>query len=86
MRCMYFVYVLKSLKTGEFYKGLTSNIELRIDGHLRGNTQTTKSKLPLVLIYVEICSDRIEARKLEKYFKSGYGREIIKEIAQVVKW
>jgi len=36
--------------------------------------------LPLDLIHVEICNTRSEARKLELFFKSGYGREVIEEI------
>ena len=27
-----------------------------------------------------------EARKIEKYFKSGFGREIIHEVAEVAEW
>ena len=43
--------------------------------------------LPLDLIHVELCDNRIVTRKMEKYFKSGYGREIISEIsAGVAKW
>lgn len=77
---MYFVYVLKSIKTGMYYKGLTDNIERRYKQHIEGKVNSTKRQLPLILIHVEICSNRQEARMLEKYFKSGYGREIIKEI------
>ncbi len=82
---MYFVYVLKSIKTGNFYKGLTNNLDRRIEEHSSGKSPTTKTQLPLVLIHVEECLTRAEARDLEKYFKSGYGREIIAEIAEVVE-
>ncbi len=81
---MYYVYVLKSLKTGEFYKGLTDNIERRLHEHTSGKSPTTKSRLPLQLIHVEICSSRQEARDTEKFFKSGYGREVIKELAELI--
>lgn len=81
---MYYVYVLKSLKTGEFYKGLTNNIERRLREHFLGKSATTRSRLPLRLIHVEICQDRKEARDKEKFLKSGYGREIIKELAELV--
>ncbi len=83
---MYYVYILRSLKTDECYKGLTNNIDRRISQHLLGQVEFTKNRLPLELIHVEICSNREIARKMEKFFKSGYGREIIREIAQVVKW
>jgi len=77
---MYFVYILKSLKTGEYYKGLAFDIDSRLRDHEAGRVQFTKNKLPLVLIHVEIADTLQEARRLEKFFKSGYGREIVKEI------
>ena len=74
------MYILQSKKTGKFYKGLTDDIDRRIDQHFRGKSKSTKAMLPLHLVHVEICKDRIEARDLEKFFKSGFGREIIREI------
>lgn len=82
---MYFVYILKSTVTQEFYKGLTDNIDRRLSQHFSGKSPSTRSKLPLELIHVEMCLDRKEARKLEKYFKSGYGREALKEISSELK-
>jgi len=77
---MFFVYVLKSLRTREFYKGLTNNLNRRLIEHFNGESKSTKNCLPLELIHVEIYSSREKARKVEKFFKSGYGREIINEI------
>ena len=82
---MFYVYILQSLKNGQVYKGFTSSLNRRLDEHMKGKCLTTKKLLPLELIHVEICDNRLEARILEKFLKSGYGREIIKEIAQVVK-
>ncbi|HSX19218.1 MAG TPA: GIY-YIG nuclease family protein [Candidatus Saccharimonadales bacterium] len=78
---MFFVYILQSLKTGEFYKGLTDNISRRIDQHFIGKSNWAKGKLPIKLVHVEICQTRQEARTTEKFFKSGYGREVVKELA-----
>lgn len=80
---MYYVYILQSLKTKEFYKGFTDNFDRRLKQHELGKVEFTKNKLPLRIVHVEICKTRKEARKLEKYFKSGYGREVIKEIAEI---
>lgn len=80
---MYFVYVLQSLKTGEYYKGITNDIDRRMHEHFSGRSKFTKNKLPLRIIQVEICKDRKTAREMEKFFKSGYGREIISEIADL---
>ena len=77
---MFYVYVLKSLKTKTFYKGFTNNLERRIRQHEQGQCLSTKKLLPLKLVHVEICNSRKEARQMEKYLKSGYGREIIDEL------
>lgn len=82
----YFVYILQSQKTGEFYKGLTDNFSRRFHEHVLGKCKFTRDKLPIDVIYVHVCKDRIEARDWEKFFKSGIGREVIKELAGMVKW
>ncbi len=81
---MYYAYVLITNCESFFYKGLTNDIERRLKQHLSGQVGTTRSKLPVKLIFVQICQDRTEARKLEKYLKSGFGREIIREIAEQI--
>lgn len=50
--------------------------------HESGQCTSTKGKRPLELIYSEVCRTRVEARIREKYFKSGIGRDKIKEINQ----
>lgn len=80
---MYFVYIL-SLSTGDYYKGITDNINRRVKQHSLGKVDATKNKLPIRLIHVEVVNSRVEARVLEKYFKSGYGREIIQEVADIM--
>ena len=59
---------------------MTSDIDRRINEHNAGKVRLTKLKHPLELIHVELCVLRIEAREIEKYLKSGYGREIIQEL------
>ena len=76
---MWCVYVIKSRIKKYYYKGLTDNLERRLDQHNKGKEKTTKPWLPYDLIFVEICKTRKEARLLEKYLKSGSGRELIEE-------
>ena len=73
----WFVYILKG-KNGYYYKGLTNNINKRLHQHELGQNNTTRQMRPLILIYVEICSTRQEARNIEKYFKTGSGRDLIR--------
>ena len=77
---MFHVYVLQSQIDGRLYKGLTQNINQRLDQHNKGKTKSTKAFRPWKLLYYESFNSREEARKREKYLKSGIGRELINKI------
>lgn len=87
---MYFVYILRSQKSGELYKGLTNNLQRRIDEHNSNKNIGSRGKGPWELVYFEKCLNRIEARNREKFFKSGFGRELLKQIvvqhSPVAQW
>jgi putative endonuclease len=72
---MYIVYILYSQKHNQFYTGFTTNIMLRLSEHNSFCVKSTKAFAPWTLVYQEECKDRILARKREKYWKSGSGRE-----------
>ena len=76
------VYVLRSLKDGNLYVGMTSNIVTRLKKHQAGGVMSTKHRRPLEIVYAEECLDRVSARKREKYFKSGPGHQEIKKILE----
>ncbi|MFH0845877.1 MAG: GIY-YIG nuclease family protein [Patescibacteria group bacterium] len=75
---MYYVYVIKSRERNYIYVGLTNNFEERLDRHNRFQNKTTKPYAPFDLIFIEKFEIRAEARKREKYLKSGCGKEYIK--------
>ena len=77
---MYYVYILESEIDNRLYKGLTNNLERRIYEHNIGKTKSTKGYRPWKLVYCEKFQDKEEARKRELYFKTGAGREYIKNI------
>ena len=77
---MYFyTYVLKSEKDSKLYVGYTDNLKNRFSEHSYGKVESTKSRLPLKLIYFEACLSKEKALKREKYFKSGFGRAFLKK-------
>ena len=80
---MYFVYILNQ---EPFYKGQTEDLEKRLREHFSVKVFSTRSKLLLKLVHVEICESGIDARNMEKFFKSGFGREIIKEMINERMW
>ena len=75
----YTVYVIRSTVNGFLYKGLTTDIKNRVSEHNSGKNFYTKPYIPWELVYFKVFSDRIEARKYEKYLKSGIGRDFLKK-------
>ncbi|HLD50986.1 endonuclease [candidate division WWE3 bacterium RIFOXYC1_FULL_40_10] len=76
---MYFVYVLKNAK-GVLYKGLTRDPLTRLEQHNKSRNRSTKGKGVWELVLIENYNTRAEARKREKYLKSGSGREMLRRI------
>ncbi|MFC5193705.1 MULTISPECIES: GIY-YIG nuclease family protein [Bizionia] len=75
---MFYTYVLKSEVDGRRYKGHTDNIASRLLEHNSGKTKSTKGYIPWELVYFESFKTREEAIERERFFKTGVGREFIK--------
>lgn len=76
---MWYFYTLESLKNGIWYKGYTDDLRRRMDEHNRkSGGKTTRSNGPFKLIYYEAYLNKSDAAKAEKFYKTGYGREIFK--------
>lgn len=75
---MYHVYVLQSLKDGNLYVGFTTDLENRLKQHNAGRVYSTKSRIPLELIYYEACINQKDALHREKYLKTAYGKRYLK--------
>ena len=75
------VYILFSEGYNKTYVGFTSNLIERFKSHnyLSEKGYTIKFR-PWKVIYVEFFTTKSEALKREKLFKTGKGRELIKEI------
>ncbi|MET3731986.1 GIY-YIG nuclease family protein [Moheibacter stercoris] len=70
----YYVYVLWSGSDNQFYTGYTNNLNKRLLDHQNGKVRSTKSRMPLTLIYWEGCLNQQDATKRENYLKSGSGK------------
>ncbi|MBS1575526.1 MAG: GIY-YIG nuclease family protein [Bacteroidetes bacterium] len=77
---MFIVYAISSHKRNYIYVGLTNNIERRFNQHQEGLNKTTKPYRPFILFHIESFFSRIEARKREKYLKSGAGKEYLRQV------
>jgi putative endonuclease len=74
----YFVYVLQSKKDKKFYTGFTTNLNERIDKHNSGKVISTHYRIPLELVYYEVCYNQEDALHRERYLKSTYGKRYIR--------
>lgn len=74
----YYTYVLKSASDEKLYIGWTNDLKSRLKKHNSGLVNSTKSRLPLILIYYEAGLEKSKAIAREKYFKTGFGRRFLK--------
>jgi putative endonuclease len=82
---MVWVYAISSLDQNYIYVGMTIDLKSRLNRHNSGREITTKYYAPFRLIYKENCVDRITARKREKYWNSGVGKEHLRRLRDKLK-
>jgi putative endonuclease len=58
---MYYTYIIKSVKTGKLYIGLTRDLEERLIRHNTGQNKSTKDKGPWELFYLKTFDTGSEA-------------------------
>jgi putative endonuclease len=77
---MWYCYVLKSRKNESLYTGFTNDLKRRFLEHnqKRGGAYS-QCLAPFDLIFYEAYIEKDDATKAEKFFKSGYGREVLKD-------
>ncbi len=73
-----YVYILKNPE-GKIYIGQTGNLEKRVREHNETGKGYTSKYRPWKLVYSEEVSSRSLAMEREKYYKSGVGRDWLKE-------
>jgi putative endonuclease len=77
---MFYVYTLKSKKNGRLYLGSTDDLRRRLSEHNRGmGGKYTHDNRPFELVYYEAYTSYALARQAEKFYKTGYGKEILKK-------
>jgi putative endonuclease len=75
---MWYVYFLQ-LGNSDIYVGSTNDLKRRFRSHEQGEVMSTRSHLPVRLrCYVGVETE-LNARQLERYFKSGSGKAFAKK-------
>ena len=77
---MMFVYAISSKIQQYIYVGITNDVDDRFERHNRGREKTTRVYKPFNLIFLVTVDDRITARLIEVYLKSGIGKEFLKSL------
>ncbi len=76
---MFYVYILRSEKSGTYYKGQTSDLERRIKEHNNGEEKSTSRYVPWVLVWHTAVDSRSEALALEHKLKNMTGAKRIED-------
>jgi len=69
----FYLYIIYSKSFNRWYIGSSNNIHDRLRRHNAGNSKSTKSYRPWLLLYYEEFTTRSEAVKREYYLKSIKG-------------
>ena len=75
---MWYVYILQGTGNRFWYVGSTNDLERRMIEHRDGQCHSTKAHRPLELVSYIAVQSEYQARSLEKYFKTGSGKAILK--------
>ena len=76
---MWYLYVLQSVKDNKLYVGMTGDLKRRFREHnSKSGGGYTRKNGPFTLIFYEAYKEKEDASRAEKFFKSGYGREVLK--------
>src|SRR3989344_589747 len=74
---MYYVYILRSSKSGTLYYGYTTNLKTRLKEHNKGKTKYTKGHIPWKLVWYCAFVKKQKAKDFELYLKSGSGKAFV---------
>ena len=72
---MFYVYILRSGKTGRRYVGSCEDLDERIRRHNLGHSKGTRHGIPWGLLHSETFLTREQAIARERFYKTGKGRD-----------
>ena len=78
---MAYTYILKTA-VGDYYVGSTDDLDERLAAHQAGKVKSTKSKLPLQLVFEEYYNTKAGAQKKEYKIKRWKSKKMIERIIE----
>ena len=76
---VYYFYVLQFVKNKKFYYGFTNDLKRGITDHKSKQLSFTSRNGEFTLVFYEAYLNKKDAQEAEKYFKTGHGREVLRE-------
>jgi putative endonuclease len=80
-----FAYVLRSLATGRFYTGATTDLAVRLEQHNSNMSRSTKNRGPWILVHQEEFVTLAEALRRERELKTGKGRDEVQRMLKTLE-
>ena len=77
---VFYVYILRSIKSDRRYVGSCENLDERLRRHNLGHSKATRHGVPWTLIHSEGFPNRAQATRKERYYKSGRGRDELEHL------
>ena len=74
---MQYTYVLLSERDDRLYTGSTGGLRARFRDHNAGRVHSTAYRRPMKLIYYEACLHPADARRRERFLKTGKGKRYL---------
>ena len=73
----FYVYVLRSSKTGNRFVGSCEKLEEGLRWHNTGHSTATRHGVPWIMVWSEVFSSKSDAVSKERYYKTGPGRNVL---------
>ena len=75
----WWVYILKSDRTGRYYIGHTGDVDARLEYHNAGRVASTKAYRPWTVAYTDAFETKAQACRRERELKSKKSRTWLEE-------
>ncbi len=75
----YQVYILRSLKNGRHYTGISTDLERRLQEHNNGKTKSTRPHIPYERIWESKPMSKSDALKLEIKIKKRNAKKFLQD-------
>ena len=76
----WFVYILRSQRSGQHYIGITTDVQRRLADHNRGKDFSVRGRGPFDIVRIEPFESRSEAMRRERQIKSYKGGEAFRRL------